>query len=175
MAATKCNDLQDGWRASARDGALLLVLLGAACPAGAVSDCSISTTGVAFGVYDTYATAPDDSTGTVTIACNYLGGKADQLSFSVALSTGTSGNYAQRRLQAGSQLLRYNLYSDLARTKVWGDGSAGTTVASGTFTLGPGVGNGRRELALPVYGRIAARQDVLSGNYADAILVTLVF
>jgi spore coat protein U-like protein len=175
MAATKCNDLRKGWRASAREAALLLILLGAAFDARAVSDCSISTTGVAFGVYDTYAAAPDDSTGNVTIVCNYLGGKADQLSFSVALSTGRSGTYVQRRLQAGSQLLHYNLYSDLARTQVWGDGGAGTTVASGTFTLGPGVGNGRRELALPVYGRIAARQDVLSGNYVDAILVTLVF
>lgn len=163
------------WAARARGSALLLALLCVATVARAASDCSVSTTGVAFGSYDPYATTPDDSTGNVTVACTYLGGKADQLSFSVALSTGTSGTYTQRRLLAGSQVLNYNLFSDLSRTQVWGDGRAGTTVATGTFTLGPGVGNGWRQLALPVYGRIPARQDVLSGNYTDAIVVTLTF
>jgi len=143
--------------------------------AAAAVDCTVSTTGVAFGIYDPLGAAPSDSTGNVTIVCNYLSGGAAQIAYSVALSTGSSGTYVRRQLQAGTTALNYNLFIDSARSAVWGDGSTGTSVASGSATMGPGVGNGRREDSRTIYGRVPAAQDALPGSYTDSIIVTLVF
>ena len=150
------------------------MLLGSA-EADAAVDCSVSTTGVAFNIYDPLAATPNDSTGNVSVVCTYLSGGATQLAYTVKLSAGNSGTYVLRRMNSASNLLNYNLFSDAGRTAVWGDGTAGTTVVSASFTLGPGVGNGLRQDSLPVYGRIPARQDVLDGAYTDAIVVTLTF
>jgi spore coat protein U domain-containing protein, fimbrial subunit CupE1/2/3/6 len=152
-----------------------LVAVLSCADAAAATDCSVSAVGVAFGTYDTLASVPNDSTGSVTVICTYLSGGAGQVTYNAKLSTGSSGTYASRRLRAGAMSLNYNLFTDTARSVVWGDGLAGTSVASGSFTVGPGVGNGSRQDVRPVYGRIPARQDVLDGAYSDTIIVTLEF
>ena len=138
-------------------------------------DCSVTATGVAFGVYDPALTSPTDSVGNVLVRCVYLFGGAEQVNYTVSLSTGTSGTYASRWLRAGTPVLRYNLFVDPSRLQVWGNGSAGTFVAAGSHTVGPGVGNGSRETLHPIYGRIPAQQDALPGSYSDAIFLTLSF
>jgi spore coat protein U-like protein len=158
-----------------RRACLAVVALLISLDAAAAIDCTVSTVGVAFGEYDPLSPTPTDSTGDVTIVCVYISGGAQQVSYSVQLSSGSSGSYLQRQMQAAPSVLRYNLFTDAARSAVWGDGSGGTTVANGSVTIGPGVGNGRREDARSIYGRIPARQDALFGNYADSIIVTLVF
>lgn len=163
---------------AARVGArtcLALAALLTCVEAAAVVDCAVSTTGVAFGTYDPVVATPNDSTGNVTIVCTHVSGGATRVSYSVALSAGSSATLSQRQLRAGSAALNYNLFSNTARTVIWGDGSAGTAVPAGSFTVGPGAGNGRRQGVHPMYGRIPARQDVLSGNYSDVIVVTMVF
>lgn len=163
------------WRHPWWSPGLAALLLLAGADARAVVDCSLAATGVAFGIYDPLATAPDDSSGTVTVTCTHVSGGASRISYTIGLSTGGSGTYLQRRLRDGSALLNYNLYTDLARTRIWGNGLGGTNVAAGTFTVGPGGGNNRRQGVHTAYGRIPALQDALSGNYADAIVVTLEF
>ncbi len=143
--------------------------------AAAVADCSVSTVGVAFGTYDPLAPVPNDSTGNVTVSCTYLSGGAAQITYTAKLSTGNSGTYASRQLRAGAVSLNYNLFIDTARSVIWGDGLGGTNMASGSFIVGPGVGNSSRREVRPVYGRIPARQDVLDGAYTDTIIVTLQF
>lgn len=162
-------------QAGAAGACLALAALLAGSDARAAADCTASTAAVAFGTYDPLATAADDSTGRVTVVCTYVSGGTSQVGFTVALSAGGSGSYAQRRLRAGTPVLNYNLYTDTARSRIWGNGSNGTSVASGSFTIGPGVGNRRREAAYTVYGRIPALQDVAPGSYADTITVTLTF
>jgi spore coat protein U-like protein len=158
-----------------RRACITLATLLVCSEAAAVVDCTVSTTGVAFGIYDPLGATPTDSTGNVTIVCNYLSGGATQIAYSVALSTGSSGTYVPRQLRAGTTALNYNLYIDSARSTVWGDGGAATSVASGSATIGPGVGNGRREDSRTIYGRVPAAQDALPGSYGDSIIVTLVF
>ena len=175
MAARTFERIYGRRRSGSRSVVWLLLLLLTGTEARAAADCAVSTLGVAFGIYDPVSAAPDDVAGSVTVTCTYLSGGATQLGYTVALSTGSSGSYAPRRLSAGSLRLNYNLFTDLARSQVWGNGLAGTAVASGSFTIGPGVGNSRREIVHPVYGRIPAQQDALPGNYADAIVVTLTF
>jgi spore coat protein U-like protein len=175
MAARTFERIHGQWRRGSRGAAWLLLLLLAATGAHAAADCTVATVGVAFGTYDPASATPDDVAGSVTVVCTHVSGGASRLAYTVALSTGSSGGYAPRQLSAGSLRLNYNLFTNLARSQVWGNGLGGTGVGSGTFTVGPGTGNGRREVVHPVYGRIPAQQDALPGNYADAIVVTLTF
>ncbi len=142
----------------------------------AAADCSASPTGVAFGTYDPLAPAPDDSTGSVTVTCNYVApGGASDAAYALVFSTGLSGAYAQRQLAAGTSRLAYNLFNDAARTRILGNLSAGTTIMVGALRVGPGVGNGSRSNTHTVYGRMPALQNADTGTYADSIVVTLIF
>ena len=154
----------------------LLGVLTAPTVALAALDCTIGTTGVAFGAYDPTVTTPDDSTGSVRVTCIYTGpGGADSTNYTVTLSTGASGTYSPRRLSAGASRMNYNLFRDAGRSQIWGNGTAGTSIVTGNLKVGPGAGNNTRTANHPVYGRIPALQDADTGNYSDTILVTLTF
>ena len=175
--------MRAGFRVRGRAPALRAVvalgslgLLAAPTAARAALDCSVATSGVAFGIYDQTSTTPDDSTGSIDVTCWYTGpGGADQANYSVTLSTGSSGTYAPRLLKAGASLLNYNLFRDAGRSQVWGNGTAGSTIVTGNIKVGPGAGNNTRTANHPMYGRIPALQDPDAGNYSDTIVVTLSF
>jgi spore coat protein U-like protein len=156
-------------------GAALLILAVTATDAFGAADCTVSTSGVAFGVYDATLDAPTDATGSLTVTCTHVSGGATRVAYAVALSAGNSGNYAQRLLRAAAATLNYNLFDSATRTRVWGNGTAGTVLVGKSLLVGPGVGNNTRQESHPVYGRIPARQDAATGTYSDSILVTLTF
>jgi spore coat protein U-like protein len=126
--------------------------------------CTISVTSVAFGTYNVFTTTAVDSTGTITYQCN---SKATNIS--ISLSDGSSTTYSPRTLRKGSEILQYNLYSDAARTTVWGDGTAGTSVY--TNANPPNNSN----VTVTVYGRIPAQQDVSAGSYTDTVSAVINF
>ncbi len=145
-----------------------LILFGfASIAAHAGTACTVSTSGVAFGSYDPISNATQDSNGTVTVTCT--GDIGSPVSYTVSASAGT-GSFATRQMASGINSLNYNLYTDSARTQVWGDGTGSTGVISDsyTFTTSPTV----RTYA--AYGRIPAPQNqVLSGSYADNVTATV--
>ncbi len=143
--------------------------------AAADVDCSVSTTGVAFGTYDPTVATPNDSTGDLRVVCSHTTGGGNRVNYTVALSAGSSGSYVQRLLHAGTATLAYNLFDSATRTRVWGDGTGGTGLIGGALTVGPGVGNRVREESHPIYGRIPAQQSPATGQYTDTIVVTLTF
>jgi spore coat protein U-like protein len=144
--------------------------------AHAAADCSITAISVNFGAYDPVATSPDDSVGTVTVACRYVSGGAERVNYSVMLSNGMNGtSAATRRMGAGTSRLGYNVFMDPARTQTWGNGTGGTVIASGAMTVGPGVGNLTQTVTHSIYGRIPQLQDAVPGTYADTLQVTLTF
>lgn len=151
-----------------------VALVALACNSAHALDCTFFTSGVAFGVYDGARATPTDSTGNATLRCTHVGGGAVKTSYTIALSRGVSGSFVQRQLRAGNSVLNYNLFTDATRTRVWGDGSAGSGIVAGTLLVNPGnfVIN---EAVHPIYGRIPAQQSADSGAYADQILVTLTF
>lgn len=157
--------------------AALAVLLGAcAGQAQAAADCSITAVSLNFGVYDPALTVADDSVGTITVTCRHVSGGAERVNYSVSLSNGQYGtSAATRQMGAGNGRLGYNVFTDPARTQVWGNGTGGTVIASGSATVGPGNGNGTRTFVHSVYGRIPQTQDALPGNYNDTMVLTLVF
>ena len=147
-----------------------LMLLGAiAAGAGLVAQtalaapaCSFtSVTSVNFGAYDVFSAVADNSVGSLRILCSGGGGP-----FTVTLSTGWSNSYASRIMRSGTNQLNYNLYTDAARTVVWGNGS-------GTSSIQTVARN--RTTTLNVYGQIPAGQDAVVGNYTDTILATVTF
>ncbi|HSG91110.1 MAG TPA: spore coat U domain-containing protein [Pseudomonadales bacterium] len=163
-------------RAVQRTMAALALVLCWSCPADAAVDCSVTATGVAFGVYDPFAALPDDSIGTISVTCRHVPPtRAERINYTVTLSAGGSGAYSQRGMAADTSRLGYNLYADGARSQVWADGSSSSVTITGSMLVGPGVGNGTRTATHTIYGRIPARQDVAPGGYTDSIVVTLVY
>jgi len=159
--------------AAAGTGVAFVALL-ACVDARAAADCAISTTGVAFGNYDPLVTTNADATGNLTVVCTHISGGATRVTYTAALSAGGSGNYAQRRMRTGTATLNYNLFDSAARTRIWGNGSAGTALVPGSMLVNPG-GNRVVQVTHPIYGRIPASQGVAIGNYSDSIVVTLTF
>lgn len=130
------------------------LMLALAAPAAAAT-CSVSPQGVSFGSYDTLSSTALDGVGNINVTCDAL------VTFTVSLSTG-SGSYDERLMTGGGAQLGYNLYSDVTRLIVWGDGTtAGNVSASGT------------NVDLSVYGRIPALQNIPANAYTDSISVTV--
>jgi spore coat protein U domain-containing protein, fimbrial subunit CupE1/2/3/6 len=124
--------------------------------------CSISTaTGLAFGTYDPFSTAPLDSTAQIVYRCPPGHTR-------ITLDAGSSGTFASRELRAGGEVLRYNLYADAARTVIWGDGTGGSSIGP-LVVVKAGAGT---SIAY-VFGRIPAGQDPVVAVYRDLIRVTL--
>jgi spore coat protein U-like protein len=141
----------------------LLVLAVTLLPSVAEASCSISTTGVNFGAYDVFDPSPVDSTGSARYQCT---GGTD--SFTISLSQGSSGTFNPRSMVLGNSALNYNMYLDAARTSIWGDGTAGTSL----FMVSNPSG---KPVTVSIFGRIPAGQDVAVGSYSDAIVVTIQF
>jgi spore coat protein U-like protein len=136
----------------------LACLLAVAAPAAHSTGCSVGTVGLNFGNYDVFSTLDNDITGTINVNCQA------STSYSISLSSGT-GTYASRTMMSAGNLLSYNLFLDLTRLTIWGDGSAGTGTVSSTGITGSST----------VYGRIPARQNAVVGIYADVVIVTVTF
>ncbi len=145
----------------AGSGLAIAVLLLVALPAMAA--CAISTTGVNFGTYDVFATAPRDWTGSVTYRCTVTS------PLMIILDKGGATTFNPRQMRNGSKALNYNLYLDASRTIIWGDGTGGTHV----YTDPAPVKN--QSVTVTIFGRIPAGQDVNAGSYSNTITVTINF
>ncbi|CAE6709298.1 spore coat U domain-containing protein [Paraburkholderia aspalathi] len=127
-----------------------------------VNNCLISATNVAFTSTGVLSSALNASSA-ITARCT--NGDAYQ----IALSSGSSGSVAARQMQraGGGGAVNYQLYTDAAHTSAWGDGTAGTTMATGT-----GSGNA---VSITVYGRVPTQTTPMPGNYSDTITATISF
>lgn len=139
--------------------ALLVALAGTA----GAQTCNVAVRrDVTFGTYDPIASSPLDTWGEIAAKCAPPGSAPVAR---IQLGTGGSGSFSPRVLAGGGDGLAYNLYVDAARTRVWGDGTGGTT----SRTLEPDV----TWQSAPVYARIPPGQDVRAGSYGDAVVVTI--
>jgi len=96
--------------------------------------------------------------------------------FQVELDGGGSGDVAARQMSSTSSpadKLAYQLYIDATRTTVWGDGTAGSAVASGT---GGGIFAVR---SFTVYGQVpdsaANRSAAVRNDYRDVVTITVIY
>lgn len=132
-----------------------------------LTTCTVSVTGIGFGSYASPGVANSDSTGTVSVTCNGIG---VLVSYTITLGTG-SGSYANRKLLSGINFLSYNMYTDPTRLQIWGDGSAGTSTVSNSYTLA------LSSVITPytVYGRVPGGQNPPAGTYNDTVIVTVTY
>lgn len=117
---------------------------------------------LSFGNYDPLSDTAVDDMATISYRC----GKLVKSKVQISLSTGGAGMY-DRYMRGGSGKLRYNLYLDSLRTQIWGDGTSGTEVFTGSASTGA--------TAVPVFGRVFGSQDVSAAIYIDTVIVTLDF
>jgi len=150
-------------------GLAALALATWASGAAAVS-CSVESAGLSFGQYNPFRGAPNDSVGTLSLSCS--GAAGAEVVYVVRIGAGSSGTPTARTMRSPSGWsLGYNLYTDPARSLVWGDGTGGTRVLADAFTL-RGMGLTRR---YPVFGRTFERQNVAPGVYTDSLVVSVEF
>ena len=79
--------------------AAVAALLLAATPTIAAVNCSTSSPTLAFGNYDPTVGTPTDITGTMTVTCTRAPFDTWTVSYTLELSTGGSGTYANRRMR----------------------------------------------------------------------------
>lgn len=126
--------------------------------------CSVSSTGVNFGLYDVFAPMPTDSTGSVTYDCD-----PSDKNIRITLSSGVGGTFVPRSLTNGNDLLAYNLFTDAALTSIWGDGTGGSSYYTRNNP------HPKKPTVLTIYARIPPLQDVGTGSYTDTVIVTVDF
>lgn len=144
----------------------IAVLLGAFAAGHADAACNVTATGINFGNYDVFATAPVDSTGSVTVSCDDI----PPASPVIAIGPGGAGTFLPRRMRHASRpdVLNYNVFTSPSMSVVWGDGTGGTaTVAAGR------VPRNRPPRPVTIFARIPAGQNVPAGAYSDTLVVTI--
>ena len=127
-------------------------------------ECAVSAVNLTFPADDPGNTQNDGST-TVTVNCT------KNTTYTVGLTAGTTAGatIAQRLMASGTDLMNYNLYTDAARSSVWGN-------TAGSWVSGTGAGMGTPQ-ALTVYGRVAGGQtNLAAATYTEtAITVNVTF
>ena len=148
---------------------LILIVFSLIFKAGiAISACTINTSSIRFGNYDSFSSTSSDTAGTVTINCT-----SDVLKANLTLSqSSTSGSFNPRQMKrsGGADLLNYNIYTDVARTIIFGNGVGGTTDVGLKRPTGKPAPWSQM---IDIYGRIPPGQDIPVGSYSDTLTITI--
>ncbi|HEY9552644.1 Csu type fimbrial protein [Allosphingosinicella sp.] len=127
------------------------------------SNCNVSAGTVAFGDVDVTTGAAVDGTGTISVTCT----SGTAWSAAADAGAGTGASLATRKMANGANLLNYALYTDSARTNIWGDAADASTVK----VTGTGTGSAQ---STTIYGSVLASQTSLpAGAYTDTVTVTV--
>jgi spore coat protein U-like protein len=124
--------------------------------------CEVTATDLAFGTYTSNLGAPLQGTTQLRATCT------PGSTYTVGLNEGTSpgATVNQRKMVSGAQVLNYQLYSDSARSKIWGN-TPGTDTETG---VGTGLAQDRT-----VFGAVPQAQVVPAGDYTDTITVRVYY
>ena len=128
--------------------------------------CSMTVGALTFLNYDT--TSADDNTAQGTITSNCTSGGAAKITIGLGAGGNSDSTDAipMRQMKSGSEVLRYDLYSDSGRSTEWGN-----SVGTGLAITGTGS-----SVNIPVYGRIPKAQTAAAfTDYTDTISVTLTY
>jgi spore coat protein U-like protein len=122
--------------------------------------CAIqNVSNVNFGTHSLLS-ANIDTTGSFEVVCT------TGLPFSIALNGGGGGAINARRMIFGVSTIGYQLYSDAARTQVWGE-TAGVDRVTGT-------GSGVAQLQT-VFARVPPQSTPVAGTYLDTVTISVYF
>jgi len=145
-------------------GAALALVLAPSPAAAAVSNCSITTTGLAFSPY----VSPNqlDGAGGVTITCD---GSGATNALYITLSNGNSGTCSPRRMRMGANNLNYNIYQNAGRTTLWCSASSSRLNFNLDFSTGS-----TQTRTFTLYGRLPSGQNPpYATSYSDSLSAVL--
>jgi spore coat protein U-like protein len=128
-----------------------------------VNNCNITTTPLSFGSKSLISSAVTSS-GTINVQCT--NGDA----YEVALDGGTTSSSVSGRQMVGAGSggkVGYQLYLDSAYATAWGDGTSGTSMATGT-------GSGAAQ-SITVYGKVPLQTVPIPDTYSDTVKATVYF
>lgn len=128
----------------------------------AVAACRSSATNVHIPSYDTRSSSAVYTSSQVHITCD------DSENAVISLSAGL-GNFNNRQMKDNGFGLSYNLYLDQGYTRVWGDGTAGTSTLS---SMAGDAANGMARSYF-FYVKIAGNQNPPAGTYQDSLILTI--
>ena len=137
------------------------------------SNCSVTTTPVAFNTYDPIVvnrTSALNGTGSVVVTC--VKGTAPV----IALSLGNYASGSTRRMSSGGDFLAYELYPppgttagtpcSFPATTVWGNGGSAFSAT---------VATSKAARSYYICGSVPAGQDPAIGTYTDTVVATVTF
>ena len=127
-----------------------------------IDSCTIISTPLAFGNYNGISGAMLDVAASVSPVCT--NGTSYAISLDAGVGVGATASSRKLTGPMGANLM-YGIYTDAARTTVWGDGANGTVQQ-----FGLGIGSVQ---SIQMYGRIPADQNSPVGAYSDTITVTV--
>ena len=140
----------------------------AVAPGGAsaaVSNCSVTSTGLIFSSYNTQTKAAVDGTGTLSVTCDGSGNN----SLNLSLTGGHLNSCANRQMRSGSNPLNYQIFRTAARTTNFCDGGNRLDIA---FDFPSGTTRMTRSYSM--FGRVLANQNpVFATNFTDVLSVIL--
>ena len=143
----------------------------AACTGLGSCSCSVSAPDITFGDYNPISASNIDTVANINVTCTVTV-VGLLLSYEVEIGAGGSGDQMAREMARGADRLSYNLYRNVGRTIVWGDGAGGTG----------SINNSRLfSILFPwnesyaVYGRLPAGQSVPAGAYVDTLVATVIY
>jgi spore coat protein U-like protein len=130
--------------------------------------CNISPSAVSFGSYDPLSanvTAALNGSGNVGTTCS--NGLTNTITLDAGLNAASGSNDAVplRQLRSSGNVISYFLYSNSARTTIFGN-----TTGTGVGQTGTGL-----SASATVYGQIPAGQNAAPGSYADTVVATVTF
>ena len=142
-------------------------------PSPAQSDpvsCSATITSIAYGTVDVLLNQPVDTTATLQISCTGPTNQTARICANLGRMTPTPGTSSRRLVDGGSNYLTHELYSDPARTQVWGSW-AGAGYASGGVQIDIPLGStGTGTTTRTIYGRLlASQQTAPPGTYTQTL------
>ena len=127
------------------------------------STCTVSSpTTLDFGTAGILS-ANIDATTTISVTCT----ASTTYNIGLNAGTGTGATVATRKMTSSGNTVNYTLYSDSARTTVWGN-----TIGTDTPTTTPGTGSAQ---SYTVYGRVPSQVSPAAGTYTDTITVTVTY
>lgn len=125
--------------------------------------CTVSMTNVAFGTINVLPGTAVDTTATVTVTCS---GGSGQQRVCISIGCGSACDSTSRKMTGpSSSTARYDLYSNSARTTLWGSWQTGYDTAGVQMSV-----NKNSSANQTVYARFLASQSTdLAGSYTATL------
>jgi len=148
-----------------------VIALAAGTTSALAQSCTVSATNLNFGSVNVVQPSPVNVNGSLTVQCTGL--PLSTIGYRIGLNAGAGSTFSPRLLLQGSSSLNYNLFSNSARTTIWGNSPGGSPpdVTGSMFLL---LGSG--SVTYTVYGQLFSNQAApLKGAYINTIQATLTY